>query len=259
MALIGGSLITYGTVGMFNMLRSFIVFQGKDILLKNKFEQTDKTFPKLNITKHNEVHGFELIKIDKKIKLPTYVGSEYVKTPVGDAKMYDEENFLTSRFKCLTQPAIIGEITYKTPQYMYYDNFVILSINQPNFTHYDMKITNMNYNEVKDKLNIKLKGFYNEPEKNNIIEFFPRIDMNMIVKEYKNNGFSPIYFATFNSLKQFGEEKRVYSDNLDDIISYYSKNNRLPFTFTSLVIGFLVINEINVFKILLQTVLSIAH
>lgn len=251
MSLIGGSLIAYGSVGIFNMLRSVVAFQGKDILVKDYiFNQKNKTFPKLNINKHNDVHGFELIQFDKKIKMPTTVGNQYVHTPVSDAKIYEEERFLASKFKCIALQ------NNNTPYYMYYDNFVMLSMTQPNFTKYDMKITNMNYNEVKDKLNSKLTGFYNDAEKNNLFNVFPRIDMNMIVKEYKNNGFAPVYFATYNSLKHFGSEKRVYSDHLGDIIFNYTMSNRLPFTYTSLVIGFMISRNINVFKIYMDLMRS---
>jgi hypothetical protein len=103
MSLIGGSLIAYGSVGIFNMLRSVVAFQGKDmdILVKDYiFNQKNKTFPKLNINKHNDVHGFELIQFDKKIKMPTTIGNQYVHTPVSDAKIYEEEKFLASKFKC---------------------------------------------------------------------------------------------------------------------------------------------------------------
>jgi hypothetical protein len=141
MSLISVSLLSYGSIGIINMLRSSSVFSGKELLLeKDIFEQTNKRFPKLEIMKCDEMRVVELIQLDK----------------------------------------------------------------------------------------------------NTIFNIFPMIDRNMITKEYKC--VSPVYFAIYNSIKHFGIEERAYSDNLNYIILNYTTSSRLPFTCTSLAIGFIFLN-----------------
>ncbi len=302
--MIGGGLLTYAAAGIARAARRFQLIKQlypatattpvsdstQQPVVSPKFDQEKQTFsrtdgdvicefkwwgsnkltekePELEIYRHKQAHGFELLGTETRYTTPSYINLGTVMMPVGGGRPYDVEKTLYSLFLARKEGAHNSGYSYNR-----YTNYSCTGIdNLP--VVYDAKITSMNYRDVAKYIDNRCQDYYitaatssypvqkdattntsstaivpsagTDPAGNLYVFFDNQLDIGQRVVEYDSTrpnekgilDSRPVFFARFKAARHLNAFNGYYTRDIRDMYWRYALDARLPLTFISGVVG----------------------